>query len=80
MQKVDLEMLARPEVRETAIAFAKYLMSQDVVRQEFAGKSEEYNPKEFALVLGNLIMDGDQMYQDFVLDTFKVNSIYKLKR
>lgn len=76
----NLELLSKKEVRENAIEFAMYLMTKGVNKAEFGGKETTYQPKEFKLILGNLMAEGDLLYADFIKELYDVEAVYKLKK
>ena len=52
--------------KEISIEFVKYLMGTPVREQRSATKFKEYIPKEFDLVKGLLLTDGDVIFNEFI--------------
>lgn len=77
---VNLQVLASEETRNAALQFAAYLMTKKIQKQTFAGHVEEYTPKEFDLILGNILIEGDSLYAKYVKDVYGVEAVYKLKQ
>jgi len=51
--------------KQIAIEFAKYLMEQKVSRARSIDDVEEYLPKEYSLMRGNLEVNGGELYDEF---------------
>ncbi len=64
------KLFSRKETREIAIEFAKYLMTLEMNKSSYNGRTATYHPMEFELMHGELNVNGKQIFQSFV-DTFE---------
>jgi len=53
-------------IKTVAIEFAKYLMEQKVSKARSIDDVEEYLPKEYSLMRGNLEIKGEELYNQFL--------------
>ena len=58
--------LQAEECRSIAIDFAKYILNSEVTTTTCMLTSEKYYPKEYALMQGQLLKDGINMFNKFI--------------
>lgn len=69
--KIDFKAgveFAESKFEELAIEFAKYILSSTITRAKSPINSETYYQPEFKLLKGELIANGEKLFQQFIKD------------
>ena len=62
------------ELENLAIEFAISLLSKSVIKRYSVDKCEEYTPKEFDLLKGELLLNGKELFETFKKEKYGTES------
>jgi len=59
------EIIVEDDVEKLALNFCKHLLSGTIIKAKSINNLEEYKPKEFELLLGELNLNGKELFKEF---------------